>query len=263
MRGFAYFFAAAVLCASRGEAADTQPICPDRPGKGTATCTVPAGHWQIESDLVDWTHDDSDGIRSDFTTIGSSLVKLGISSNADVELGFTPYEISSVRGPNGHERVSGFGDLLVRTKVGLTGEDAPVQLALDPFVKIPTAKHDLGNGKVEGGLTVPVAVSLGGPFSLASAPELDWRTDSDGHGHHTAMIQLIDFGIAASSQLSLTAELWGQWDWDPAGTTRQYSADAAVAYLANTSVQLDAGANFGLNRDTPDVEVYAGVSKRF
>ena len=76
-------------------------------------------------------------------------------------------------------------------------------------------------------------------------------------------MQLIDLGIAATPQLSLTAELWGSWDWDPAGTTRQYSADGAVAYLLSNSIQLDAGANFGLNRNTPDVELYAGVSKRF
>jgi hypothetical protein len=31
----------------------------------------------------------------------------------------------------------------------------------------------------------------------------------------------------------------------------------------NKNVQLDAGANFGLNRNTPDVELYAGISKRF
>jgi hypothetical protein len=36
-----------------------------------------------------------------------------------------------------------------------------------------------------------------------------------------------------------------------------------VAYLLNKEVQVDAGANFGLNRQTPDVELYAGVSKRF
>jgi len=28
-------------------------------------------------------------------------------------------------------------------------------------------------------------------------------------------------------------------------------------------LQLDAGANFGLNRRSPDIELYAGVSKRF
>jgi hypothetical protein len=31
----------------------------------------------------------------------------------------------------------------------------------------------------------------------------------------------------------------------------------------NKDLQLDAGANFGLNRQTPDIELYAGVSTRF
>jgi hypothetical protein len=33
--------------------------------------------------------------------------------------------------------------------------------------------------------------------------------------------------------------------------------------LLGNDVQLDAGANFGLNRVTPDVEIYGGVSVRF
>jgi hypothetical protein len=256
--------ALAALLARPAHAAGDAPICPDRPGKGTGTCTVPAEHWQIETGLVDWTHDHSGAGRSDFTEIGASLLKLGLTGNTDVELGFTPYEISRVRGPEGDERNSGFGDMLVRSKIRLTADDARVQIAVDPFVKIPTAGHDLGNGKVEAGVTVPVALALGGgPVSLAFAPELDWRADADGAGHHAAMIQLVDVGIAASPRLSLTAELWGQWDLDPAGPAPQYSADGAAAYLLSNSVQLDGGANFGLNRNTPDVELYAGVSKRF
>ncbi|HEX8840953.1 MAG TPA: transporter [Sphingomicrobium sp.] len=265
MRGLGYGCAAIILCASGvAVAADVQPICPDRPGKGTGTCTVPAGQVQVETDLIDWTRDESGGARSDLTIIGGSLLKYGISDTVDVELGVTPLELSRVRGPGRSERVSGFGDTLVRSKVRLTADDVPVQVALDPFVKIPTAKHGLGDGKVEGGLTVPVGVALGkGPLSLAFAPELDWHADSDGSGHHAAMIQLVDLGVSASSRLSLTAELWGQWDWDQAGTVKQYSADGALAYLLNNDLELDAGANFGLNRNTPDLELYTGVSKRF
>ena len=70
-------------------------------------------------------------------------------------------------------------------------------------------------------------------------------------------------GWQVSPKLNLSTEIWGQWDWDPAGTTRQASADGAVAYLVTNDVQLDVGANFGLNRNTPDVELYGGVSKRF
>jgi hypothetical protein len=61
----------------------------------------------------------------------------------------------------------------------------------------------------------------------------------------------------------LGAELWGAWDWDPDGTGKQASVDGSIAYLVSDSVQIDGGANFGLNRQTPDVEIYTGVSARF
>jgi hypothetical protein len=67
----------------------------------------------------------------------------------------------------------------------------------------------------------------------------------------------------AIGKVNVAAELWGQWDFDPAGTGRQYSADVMLAWLARPKLQLDAGANFGLNRNTPDVQVYAGISTRF
>jgi hypothetical protein len=70
-------------------------------------------------------------------------------------------------------------------------------------------------------------------------------------------------GIAVNKELSLSAEIWTAWDWDPAGTTRQASADGSIAYELSKNLQLDAGANFGLNRSTPDMELYTGVSVRF
>ena len=77
------------------------------------------------------------------------------------------------------------------------------------------------------------------------------------------MVQVASLGWQATDKLSLSAEIWGQWDWDPSGTTRQASADGSIAYLVNRDLQLDAGANFGLNRVTPDLEVYGGISVRF
>ena len=85
----------------------------------------------------------------------------------------------------------------------------------------------------------------------------------DRRGHHAAMAQVVDVGWAATDKVNLSAEIWGAWDWDPSGTVRQASADGSAAYLLGNDAQLDAGANFGLNRATPDVELYGGVSVRF
>ena len=203
-------------------------------------------------------------MTEDFIVVGSTLVKYGLSANADIELGITPLEIDHVHGKGVHERASGFGDTILRVKYRLTGDGAPFEVALDPFIKIPTANHRLGNGKVEAGLVVPMDAPLGkSGLTISFDPELDILADEDGHGHHVAMTQVVNLGASLTDKLSISGEIWGNWEWDPAGTAKQYSADAAVAYDLNKDLQLDAGANFGLNRETPDIEVYTGVSVRF
>src|SRR3954452_4242980 len=132
MRGRKHLLAIALISVgSTAWAADEQPICPDRPSKGTGTCTVPAGHWQIETGLIDWTHDRSGGVTSNSTILGASLIKLGLSDRADVELGVTPLQLLRIHGEGVRERASGFGDMLIRAKYRLTGDDAPVAVTLD------------------------------------------------------------------------------------------------------------------------------------
>ena len=262
MRGF-ILVAVTLLGWSSAAAADEQPICADRPSKSTGVCTVPDGRTQIEIGLIDWTRDRSGGETSELTSFGSTQVKYGIGPNADIELGITPIEMLTIR-DGGREHHSSFGDTILRVKYRLTREDAPVEVAVDPFVKLPTANHQLGNGKAEGGLLVPISAQIGkGPWTLSFDPELDLLADSDGHGRHLATQQVVNLGLQVNQQLSLSAEIWGMWDWDPAGTGRQRSGDVSAAYLVGKNVQLDAGANFGLNRQTPDVELYTGVSVRF
>lgn len=265
MRGLLIILGAtSALVSGAARAADEQPICPDRPSKSTGPCTVPQGKWQVETGLVDWTRDKSDGVTTDSVQWGASGIKYGVSGNTDVELWVTPLETVRIHGGGASEHHSSFGDMLLRVKYELTPDSAPVQVALDPFVKIPTANHQLGNGKVEGGLLVPIQVPIPkSPFTLALDPELDLLADEDGHGRHAAMSQVVNLGIQASSKLTFSTEIWAQWDWDPAGTNRQVSWDGSVAYLVDKDLQLDAGANFGLNRQTPDVELYTGVSVRF
>ncbi|MEO8454296.1 MAG: transporter [Sphingomicrobium sp.] len=257
--------ASLALCAgTAAAAADEQSICADRPGKATSACTVPAGHWQVETGLADWTLDKSAGERDMSLVIGETTVKYGLTDRSDIEVDVTPWQHATSRGPGFRDSSSGIGDVNVIYKQGLTSPDAALQVTLYPFVKIPTAKRPLGNGKWEGGLKLPIGYAIPkSPLSIALTPELDWAADAEGHGHHAEMAQVASLGWAATDTLNLSVEIWGQWDWDPGGTTRQASADGSIAYLLSNSVQLDAGGNFGLNSQTPDVELYVGVSKRF
>lgn len=240
------------------------PICADRPGKANPTCIVPPGMVQVETGLADWTRDRSGAIASDEIAIGGTAVKFGLTDRLHIELDVAPY--ISVRGRSGGavERVSGFGDSGVALKYRLTDAAAPVQVALYPFVKIPTAGHSLGNGKVEGGVAVLADATIPGTaISVNIAPQLDLVADGDGSGYHLGMVQVASVGVPLSSRFSVSGELWAAWDFDPAATVRQYSLDGAAAYLVGTDVQLDGGVNLGLNRATPDVEIYAGIAVRF
>lgn len=237
-------------------AAQGLTVCADRPGKASQTCTVPAGHVQVEAGLVDWSVTTADGKRNTALTLGQFGVKYGLTDRSHVEIDVTPWERVGGR--------SGFGDLALAYRQRLTAADAALQIAASPFVKIPTARRPIGNRQLEGGILLPIQYAIPrSALTVAITPELDWAADGDGHGHHALASNVVSLGWQASSKLSLSAELWGQWDWDPARTGRQVSADVAAAYLTSGRVQLDAGANFGLNRATPDAELYAGVSMLF
>jgi hypothetical protein len=262
MRGRIFIAAGLLLSASRA-AADEQPICADRPGKANPTCTVPAEMVQIETGLADWVHDRSDGLTTDFVALSTTAFKYGLSDRWNLELDIAPYNWQRGRVSGFSERASSFGDIFIRSKYRLTSGGG-VQVAMNPAVKIPTANHHIGNGKWEAGVALPIDYAIPKcPLSITLGPEIDWVADADGHGHHAAMAQVIGVGWQANARLNLSAELWGQWDWDPAGTTRQATADVAAAYLINKDLQLDVGANFGLNRNSPDLELYTGASVRF
>lgn len=247
------------LAAASAAQAQPSPICTDRPTKANAVCTVPEGVWQVESSAVQWAWIEQGGSKTETLSIAPTVVKLGLTERSDLQIGVTPV----VRVKTDGNKVSGFGDVLVRYKHRLTAADTPVQVAVIPFVKLPTAKTGIGNGKVEGGIALPVSFTLAGSVTATLGPEVDLLADADGRGRHAAIVQLVNLAVPVAPRLTLIGELWANWNFDPDGTVRQASADVAVAYAANNNMQLDAGANFGLNRNTADVELYAGISMRF
>jgi hypothetical protein len=252
-----------ILAAAAAVQAAPSPICTDRPAKANAICTVPAGMMQLETNAAGWALAKADGKRSELSTIGSSFVKLGLSDRSDLQVGFTPYTRLAVTQGSSREHVSGFGDVVVRYKHRLTSDSAKVQVGVIPFVKLPTARRGLGNDKVEGGLAVPMSIMSGGPAIVTLGPELDMLADGDGNGYHFALVNLVNLGLPVFDRLTVAGELWTNFNFDPAETLEQASADAALAYAVSNSFQVDFGANLGLTHDTPDVELYAGASLRF
>ena len=251
-----------LLTALPARAEDLKPICPDRPGKGTSPCTLEPGHSQFELGLYDGSFQRRSGVTTDITSAGALLAKVGVSGNFDLEAGMAFHQEQRLHDAHATQILSGIGDLFLHGKYN-PGSDGPFAWVLDPYLKIPTAGTGLGNGKLEGGLVLPMAYDLGGGWSLAATPEADALQDASGTGLHANLVNVVGLGRGFDNGLTLGAEIWTSQSLDPAGTVSQYSFDLDAALLTNNDTQLDWGVNLGLNRPTPDLEVYAGVSRRF
>ena len=87
--------------------------------------------------------------------------------------------------------------------------------------------------------------------------------DEDGDGRHIAYGAGAGVTADLTDKLSLSAELQAIRDRDPADRSTEERAGVSFGWQAADDLQFDAGSNLGLNHDTPDVELYAGVSRRF
>jgi len=262
-------FATAVASAQTGADAsptnDLPAICTDRPTKSNYACVVDQGHFQYEADLVNYAHQKVDGTTTDVYLATNPTFKYGIAKDVDVEASIVPWEVVRTRDSSGAvSTLRGAGDLYLRAKWGfLAGPDDKLTMTLLPYVKAPTARRGIGNGAVEGGVFLPVNYALTDKITLTTVPEFDALKDSAGAGRHFNTAQLVNVGYALPHDLTAYVELWGDWNFDPAGTTRQYSADAALTWGITKYLQVDAGLNFGLNRVTPSVQAYLGLSQKF
>jgi hypothetical protein len=251
------------------QSADTKlrDLCTDRPTKSTAPCTVDPGQFQLESDLFNGTFDRSGGVSTNTYLFTDPTLKYGIAPTLDVEVSLAPVVEVATRDRSTGARTdtTGVGDLYLHAKLNLDGErGGTLGLALAPYVKIPTARSRIGNGAMEAGLIAPISVSLPARFALSLDPEVDLLKDQSDDGRHANLVNLIGLSHPAGP-LSLGVELWSDVDFDPGRTVTQYSADLGVAWVPpqRPNLQFDGGVNLGLNRVTPGVQAYVGISRRF
>ena len=248
--------------------ADLRSLCADRPTKSNGPCTVDAGHWQVESDIYDVTLQTLDGVTTRTELFANPTLKLGLTNTVDFEVNVAPYEQvtthDSAAGMT--SRVGGVGDVFFRAKWNVRGDDGGnTSVALFPFVKIPTARLGVGNGAVEAGLIAPIAFNLPGNWQLTIDPEADALANSVGSGYHLNLTSPLSLSYPVTKTITLFGELWGDVNFDPIGTVSQASFDLAFAWIPAKApdLQIDGGANFGLNRATPGAQLYVGVTRRF
>ena len=251
---------AAALLAGSTQAQALRDFCAERPGKATPPCIVDQGHLMLEVGLADAVFARGSGAHEDTYSLAATELRLGVSKRVEIGAEWTPAIIDHNRGESSR---TGVGDVVLDLKAALTNPDANgLAVSVQGFVTVPTATHGQGAGGWTGGVRLPVSAPLGPSTDFELAPEVDVVRDAADGGTHLAWAGAI--GVSHGfGPTTLGVEFWGQVDDDPADRTYQASADLTAAYAVGDSAQLDAGINLGLKRTTPDVEIYAGIARRF
>ena len=124
----------------------------------------------------------------------------------------------------------GNGDLFVRSKVNLWGDDGggTSAFALIPYIKAPTAPTGIGSGAVEGGVIAPLAFNLPNGITLLFNSEVDVLKDGVNNGQHANYINLVNLSRQIVKDVTLYVEFWSDYNNDPTQRTTQYSIDTVL-----------------------------------
>jgi len=234
----------------------------DRPDVTESPYTVDAGHFQAEISLFEYTYDDEGG-HTDAVSILPINLKVGLLNNVDLQFVVNPYvnvrtRTTGERGRRNH----GFGETQLRLKVNLWGNDGgETALALMPFISFPSAADGLGPERVEGGLIIPLSVSLPWEFEMGTMLEIDFVRNSANRGYGVQLVHSVTVGHKLWGELGGYAEYVGMTPIDT-GATYQAQMDFGLTYGIGENAQLDAGINVGITGAVDDFTVFMGVSFR-
>jgi hypothetical protein len=240
----------------------------DRPDQTESPYTVDAGHWQIETDVVNYTYDrDQSGggdVRTKDLSLAAMNLKLGLLNNVDLQLMVDSYVRSEVddHGNGITDKASGFGDITTRVKINLWGNDGgPTAFAVMPFVKWPLSESGVRNGETEGGVIFNLGYELPRGWGSAVMTEVDFVSDGAG-GRATEWINSITFAHDLTERLGVYFELFTVTG-DAPGYKWQGQFDVGFTYAMRADIQLDFGCNFGVTKSAPDYQPFIGFSRRF
>lgn len=247
------FAAAGMIQASGAETETIRPLSTDRPDTTESPYSVDKGHFQLEMEMSAPTRD---GGRWTSHTLGELNAKFGLTDNADFQVVMPFY----TRVRSGDE---GYGDTEIRLKYNLWGNaGGDTAMALMPFVKIPTANGDLGNGEVEGGWIVPFSFSAPGDWSCALMGEVDLASDDDTGGYQIVGLTSATASHAIMENTAGFLEIVGIFSAESSNDIEVYFNTGMTWGIAETW-QLDGGLRVGLTSASADLTPFVGISTKF
>ncbi len=266
---------AAPACASDATLFNPTPatamreLSTDRPDKTESAYTVDAGHFQLEMDIANFTRDRvqnaTENTKTETYGVVPFNIKAGLTDSIDLQILVDTYTHQRVTDYTAGTRttISGFGDITARSKINIWGNNGgDTALAVMPFVKFPTAQNGLGNGKVEGGVIVPLAVALPHGFGLGLMTEVDINHDALGGGYHPEFINSVTVGTDLTESVGMYVEFFTSRSAET-GAQWNNTADLGFTFALADNIQLDTGVNVGVTRAADDINAFVGISFRW
>lgn len=243
--------------------AELREMSTDRPDKTESAYTVDAGRFQIETDLVAYTQDSRDGTTTRAFDVAPFNFKVGLAHDTDLQIVYGAFSHVRTSGHGIADKESGFGDLTLRLKRNVWGNDGgATALAIMPFVKLPTNTMADLNDDIEGGVIVPLAVDLGHGMGLGLMTEIDILRSESGSGYEPAFINSATVSFELTNRLGMYVEAYVERSAE-SGAETIVTLDGGFTYAVTDNLQLDAGANVGVTEAADDLNLFAGLSQRF
>ncbi|RFP67089.1 transporter [Hymenobacter lapidiphilus] len=239
-------------------------LAPDRPGVTESPFSVDAGHFQFETALANLISSHPNRQPKQYTFRANAFVlKMGIDNRTDVQLFIDAYEwdrtFATADEPG--TRNQGFGDITVRLKRNLLGNDStesPLAVAAIGFVRLPTGGRQ-GAGGYEYGLLLPATYALADTWNLSAQLPLLLNFDRDENQHYLQTAPSVNLDHAFRPWLTGFGELVAQHDfrarrWDEA-------INAGAVFSVGKNMQFDIGRQFALTGQA-DREYFVGFAVR-
>ena len=247
------------------KAETVRPMATDRPDQTDGVYTVPKGMFQFETGLFNYSRRLDTDYRNEAFIWGEVNAKYGLTDSIDLQLIWQAWAENRYRGDPGNGEPGyyreGVNDLVARVKFNLFGNDGGSwAMSVVPFVKIPTAKHKIGNDMWEGGVSINSEIDLGGGFTLGNTLYSQILADNDDTLHFSPTVTAV-LGYEVTDSFVVYGEIYGQNRVD---TERywQTSFDAGFMYSITPNVIFDAGANWFFRGDEA-INPFVGLSWRF
>ena len=248
-----------LLLASGVLGADDDTIDPDRPDVASSAKTVGLGRVQVETGVL-FSRTSAAGEPTERRLAAEALLRVGLTERLEVRVDSDP--IVRLRGAEDATDVGNFTLSLKWRFLDPPADAAWPALALNPFVKLPTAPAPIGTGKTDVGAVFIASFELPAQFALDLNAGVAAIGQTRPSGYLVQALAAASVSRELGRRVSMFAEVF-YGSRDERQGRGMVGIDTGVVWKILPNLALDAALGTSLYGSLPDVFVRAGGSFRF